>query len=512
MNDKTLTPFKGLDDRPNFPTAREVAAIFFRRKRVALFVLAAFIMPVAVWSLTATKYESQMKILVRRERLDPMITPQRDAPAQVDRDQVTEEDLNSEVELLKSSDLLRKVVLQNSLQNSEHSFLIPRNLPEEVKIAKAVARLSNRITARPIQKTNLILLSYTAKDPETAHRVLSDVAQLYVEKHLAVHRPSGQLQFFDQETDRYRSSLQDAEDQLSQFTRDKGVVSAQTERDLTLQKLSELERVNAQDNADIADAEHRIAVLHSEEHDTASRVPSQIKSSDNPQLMEIMKSTLLNLRLKRSDLAANYAPTYRPIQELDREIAQTQGAIESELKAPIREEATDRNQVYEWISSEIAKAQADLSGIRGKQAVDAKTLATYREAAQKLQQDSIRQADLLRDVKVQEDSYLLYQQKREEARISEALDARGIINVAIAEPPTFPPLPTHPAWLLFVVGVLGVLIFGISVAATVDFLDPTFKNPDQVALLLDVPVLAALPKQSHSKARVAGFVAEGIAR
>ena len=327
MDDGT-TLFRGLDDRPVFPTTREVAAIFFRRKRAALAVFAVCCIPVMVWSLTSSKYESQMKILVRRERLDPMITPQRDAPAQVDRDQVSEEDLNSEVELLKSDDLLRKVVLRNSLQNSEHFFLWKRDEPQEVKIAKAIAHLSNRLTARPIQKTNLILLSYAAHDPVTANRVLSDTAQLYVEKHLEVHRPPGQLQFFDQETDRYRSSLRNAEQQLSQFTRDNGVVSAQMERDLMLQKLSDLERTNAQDGAEISDTEHRIDVLRSEQHETASRIPSQIKNSDNPQLMEIMKSTLLNLKLKRSELSANYAPSYRPIQELDRQIAQTESAIE----------------------------------------------------------------------------------------------------------------------------------------------------------------------------------------
>ncbi len=46
--------------------------------------------------------------------------------------------------------------------------------------------------------------------------------------------------------------------------------------------------------------------------------------------------------------------------------------------------------------------------------------------------------DLQREVKAAEENYLLYLQKREEARIADALDKSHILNVAIAEPPNGP--------------------------------------------------------------------------
>jgi uncharacterized protein involved in exopolysaccharide biosynthesis len=484
-----------LDDRPGLPTARDVAAIFFRRKRLIgiIFVLGAI--PAIVWALTSTKYQAEMKILVRRERLDPMITPQHDAPAEVDRDQVSEEDLNSEVELLKSSDLLNKAVVASNLQGREHVYFVDRDSAEQVKIAKAVEHLSKRLNARPVQKTNLISVSYDALSARAATQVLENIEKLYVEKHLEVHRPAGQVRFFDQETEHYRSGLAEAEQKLSEFSRMSGVASAQIERDLALQKLSEVERAEAQDRAEIGETERRIGILEAEQQATAARVPTQEKNADNPQLMEVMKSTLLTLHLKRSELAANYDLSYRPIQELDRQIAQTSKAIDAELKAPMREESTDRNEVYEWIVSEIAKSRADLAGLKAKESADLATLAAYRQSTQKLQQDGIVQSDLLRDVKVQEESYLLYHEKREEARISEALDERGIINVAIAQPPSAPPLPKHPAWLLCMAGLMGVGIISMGAGLAADVLDPSFKTPDEASLILEAPVLAALPRQ-----------------
>ena len=45
-----------------------------------------------------------------------------------------------------------------------------------------------------------------------------------------------------------------------------------------------------------------------------------------------------------------------------------------------------------------------------------------------------------------EESYLLYVKKQEEARMDDALDERGIVNVAIAEHPVAPALPVWSAW------------------------------------------------------------------
>ena len=46
-----------------------------------------------------------------------------------------------------------------------------------------------------------------------------------------------------------------------------------------------------------------------------------VRNSDNPQLLEQLKSTLLNLELKRTDLLTKYEPTYRLVQEVDQQIA-----------------------------------------------------------------------------------------------------------------------------------------------------------------------------------------------
>ena len=60
----------------------------------------------------SAEVESQMKILVRRQRTDTIsVTSSANERAQIFNDQVSEQDLNSEVELLNSKDLMRKVAV-----------------------------------------------------------------------------------------------------------------------------------------------------------------------------------------------------------------------------------------------------------------------------------------------------------------------------------------------------------------------------------------------------------------
>ena len=65
-----------------------------------------------------------MAILVNHERLDPIVTSQATTQVVNDNTLVSEAEINSEAELLKSSDVLRQVVVVNGLEGQpRHSLL-----------------------------------------------------------------------------------------------------------------------------------------------------------------------------------------------------------------------------------------------------------------------------------------------------------------------------------------------------------------------------------------------------
>jgi len=108
-------------EQPVSPTVREVAIVLFRQRRVFVGVSGLVLVLAVVYAFAGTTYRAHVRVLVRRGRADPPVTAQPNAPPDFSRVEVTEEELNSEVELLKDADVLRHVVEANDL--ASHDWL-----------------------------------------------------------------------------------------------------------------------------------------------------------------------------------------------------------------------------------------------------------------------------------------------------------------------------------------------------------------------------------------------------
>src|ERR1035441_8717277 len=88
------------------PTLRDIVTPLFRHRKLVLLTFLSLVLGTILGIIFLSKdYQAKMKILVKRERVDAAVSPGRDAALAHSGD-VTEEELNSEVELLKSRDLL----------------------------------------------------------------------------------------------------------------------------------------------------------------------------------------------------------------------------------------------------------------------------------------------------------------------------------------------------------------------------------------------------------------------
>jgi polysaccharide biosynthesis transport protein len=248
------------------PTPRELVRPVFRyRSAVAATFAAVVAVTLAYVALQPRIYIAEMKILVKRERLDPIMTSDARAPAPAPSD-ITETELYSEVELLKSRDLLERVVLETGLhQRDASSGQTPTasTPPSAGVVARAARVLRANLDVQPIKRTTLIRVAYSAQDAQLAARVLDRLASLYLEKHLAVHRPAGAHQFFKEQATRLQQELRTAQEQLRAFTEREHVVSASDEKAITLRLLSEFEAGLEQTEASLADVTRRRDAINS---------------------------------------------------------------------------------------------------------------------------------------------------------------------------------------------------------------------------------------------------------
>jgi uncharacterized protein involved in exopolysaccharide biosynthesis len=493
------------------PTARDLMAMLFRRRRILVFSFFGILLgTILVVIFQPNQYSSEMKILVKRGRLDPVVTPEATTTQPFDS-VVTEEELNSEMELVKSRDLLEKVVIACNLEKSNGSLfgrifhqhpvihMDAADQANRVAVERAVAKLDKKLDVEVVKKTDLIQINYDSTNPELAAQVLNSVGNFYLDKHVTVHRQNGAFDFFQKASERYGQGLADAEARLMDFENGSAVVSAQNESNLALQKYADFDSSLKQTQAAIAESQKRIGILEAQQSTLPERITTQVRKSDDAFLLSQLQSNLLTLELKRTELLQKYEPTYRPVQELDAQIEQSRQAIAKAEQAPLNEETTDQNPTHEWAREELAKEKADLAGLEARAAATATAAQAYAQKARDLGLKQVTQDDLIRNVKLTEDSYMLYVRKEEESRISDALDRGKILNVVIAEAPTVPALPSNKRGLTLVLGLLLATVTSLGLVFGSEYMDQTFRTPDEVTNVLNIPVLAAMPENGKSK-------------
>ena len=463
--------------------------------------LATFAGVVAAVLLFGIKYQAQTEILVKHQRGDDVVSTDTNSGRTQSDDHAREREINTEVAILQSQDLLAQIVKQCGLDSANKHFWsgwLPSWGDHSSRTAKAVQKLKNHLEVQPLPDSNIIQVRYTSHHPDEAAQVLKTLDELYIAKHVAVYRPAGASDFFQNQTQHYKEELHDAEAQLASFNTLQDAPAPETEKNLILKQATDFDGQLQQTRASIQSTEQQIQAIKAEIAGTPPRITTQHTTEQNPQLMANLKSTLQNLEIQRTDLLSKYQPSYRPVKEVEKQIAQVKATIAATDKAPMHQETTDQNQTYQILQSSLAQARTKLAALRAQAAAMAPVVHTYSRQAVLLDQKQIKQQDLLRNIKTAEQNYLLYLNKSQQAQISDALDQKRILNVSVAESAVIPSLPVSSPSVLILAGGVLALIVSMGSAFGVDYLNPSFRTPDEVIRYLDVPVLAALPKNGRA--------------
>src|SRR5450432_686489 len=137
---------------------KDIAAILNRRK---LQILATFVLTVAAvvagTLLMPKQYETRMKVLVKNERADMIVSADRNGGSGY-RGEVSEVQINSEIELLTNNNLLQQVVTICGLEKLQRAAGPDPSQQNSVAIERAVKRLQRDLKVSPVRKANIILV------------------------------------------------------------------------------------------------------------------------------------------------------------------------------------------------------------------------------------------------------------------------------------------------------------------------------------------------------------------
>ncbi len=477
---------------------RDVAVVAFRYKWMILltFLTAAAVAAVLAFYLP-DQYESRMKILVKNVRVENPVTSEKTGVAG-DPNDVSEAQIIAQTELLKSRDLLEQVVITNNLAEPE-----PGQKATAQDVERAVYKLEKELKVTAIKKANIIEVSYSSKSPETAAAVLNQLSKLHLDKYIKLHRPTGTSDFFKNQTEQSQRDLREAENKLSEFQKKMDVVSITQQKDLGLNKFTEVQGRFNDLNGAIKENDKRIAELEKQLSGMERRISTQSRVMPNQDSVERFKTMLVELRNRRTQLLSKFQPEDRLVKEVDEQIKTTTEALSKATQTTYSEQASDINPLRQSLESELAKAKVEQMGrvaLRGNLEAQVRQ---YQDQLNKLKGATTVHDDLSREVKKADEINQLYAQKQEESRISDELDKQKISNISIAEAAVVPRVPnkTNRSLTILLGAVMGLLL-GIGCAITSEFFRETVHTPSELEALTGLPVVATVPLNSKRLRRL----------
>ena len=477
--------------------AEDVLLAALRHKWLILGAWVPITLVAFVVILTAPPaYRTSGKVLLTSNRVDVSTSAQRATELQR-TSQMPDGELASQVEILRSRDLLEEVLKQLSPSVDtgpppEPSVLdraldAPRALlrsvyvrlhglpPEEPsdplywKIIEVLLRLE--VTNLP--KSNIIEVAFTDPNPERARDFVNTLIAAYVERYAQMHQISEAEDFFTNQSQLLRSKLDASESELRAARERAGVLAGQQAE--IHERLNEFSAELARVHVTRAEQQQRVRYLESLQTTSGGR--------------RIAPSALVALEAKRAELIGRYRPDSERMKAVDEEIVRLRSAL-----AGYDGVAGDATAGAGAQGSSVLAARDSLEGLKGKEEALEREKAVYQSQAEFIDARNLDLTRLERQAKIDEEAYLSYVRTAEESRLSNAIEQSKLLRLRIIDRAQLPLLPAgHPKSILLLWGLLGGLVMAIALGVARDMLDPRVKTAKEVAGVSGLEVLAMIP-------------------
>jgi uncharacterized protein involved in exopolysaccharide biosynthesis len=453
-----------------------------------------------VWPPT---YESTAKILVQENRAQLLISSnlgQENAqqPAVI-ANPVTEQDLNSERELLTSFYLVRKSVQGlpvpepysgpgAAVLDAVHLALsLPakgyRTMHDEPAVGPSdqwALKLADRLNSDVIKRSDIIEVSFRSHDPHWSQQFLNLLLSHYLSYHAQFSHDPQAEHFFNQQAHLLQERLAASEHELHAFELQTGISNLGSQQQSLISQLSDLRMQRSKAAADLASATEQVAEYSQLLHTTPERIPKEVRSVQDLALQQL-KPQVMQLRAERAELLSRYQPGSKRIREIDAKLEAAQKILDKEDHLVVTERSTDLNPVWVTIDSSLAQSQGTAASVKATIGKLQDEISATQDRINFLVRNSSQYDRLQRRVATDKQALMTYLRKSEEARTAGALNSDKILNVSVAQPPLEPLKPVFPVvWLNLLLGSVFALALGIGAAQWEEERDPKIRTAHAV--------------------------------
>ncbi len=477
---------------PDAGTLRDFLSILFKHKTKILAVFLSIVVTVtAVTFIMSPTYQAKSSVLVKFGRENLYRPEVGDKGAIISVGQPNQEEiLNSEIEIITNRDLMDKVITTIGVEKlyPDLAGKTYKNgvTPKDV----AIIQFGKKLSVEGVKKSNVITVSFQHKDPRMAAQVVNLLLDAFREKHLQVYSDP-KSSFLEEQLADYRQKLQTSENTLQSFKQTQAVYALDDQRKLLLEQRMKLDTTSKETQNSVQELLERLVSLKAQTRAIAED-GNTFTYSEQGVAITNAKSKLLDLELKEHELLIKYKEDSPPVKDVRKEIQMTKEFLAAQEK-DVASKVKTGNLVYQEAEKDRIRTEADLRAQQAKLASLGPQLAKVDAELKNLDRQEKQFQDLKRETATNERNYQTYQEKWEDARISDDMNKKKMANISIIQAATVPTEPIKPKKLLNIALsiVLGAVV-ALGAAFGSEYLGHTFNTAQDVERHLGLPVLTAV--------------------
>jgi capsular exopolysaccharide synthesis family protein len=419
---------------------------------------------------TPNEYKSTANIEITQDTADQFRV---DTGGSADSGYIDVTKLDTEIAILKSSTLAMKTIQTLHLDKNKDFLPLGSNRVWDLSKIRdrhvLIGIFEGGLAAERFGHTNILNLSFTARNPELAAVICNTLIDNYVqhnfsENYAATEEVSVWLQ---QQLGDLKNRLEASQEHMLTVQKDIGLVGIDQTQSIVLSRLVDISH-------DVTSAEAQRLVAQAKLLTLQSAPPEVLATLSGDPVLLSLKQRLTTLQADDASLSSKYGAKNPRVLQNRAEIAE----VEQSMKV---EQVTV-----------LSRAQQEVNAATENQAALQRRLDQEKSSAYNGNSKAVEYSLARREYEANRALYDGLQQRLQEAGIIAGLHSTNIRRIDPADAPDFPSSPRRSVNLML--GLLSGLGLGLLLSFFVEMLDTNIKTIYDIEERLGLPMLGVVPQ------------------
>ncbi len=439
-------------------------------------------------------YEAKTVILVQPQKV----------PSNIVQD-IVSSDLNARISTL-SQQILSRSNLEKIIEDFQlYSGPKYKKMFLEKKVEDLQTRISVKVTQGGGRNADSFSISFRGTDPEKVMQVTSSLASSFIDENLKIRESQaiGTNTFLEDELETMRIRLMETEQKLKDY-RETNMGGLPEQLNSNLSILSNLnERLTAL-QTDIIDVRSRLSNLKNSDFETNRPTSMPVQNIVRDQEADSLEQLKEQLKVFQNRYTENHPDVIRikkRITDLEEQIKKdSKGRTVSSNLSTSRSPQLNVSFVQQRqnLKNELARLELERNDITNQ-------IGDYKKRVEDTPKREQELQSLQRDYDNINETYNSLLGRQLEAQIAVNMEKKQKgEQFRILDPARLPQSPVSPNMkMMLIIFTFAGLGLGGGIIFLIEFFDTSFKDPEEIEMFLNLPVLATLPTvASDSEKRI----------